>query len=105
MHTTVEPTAPSGHPLAWLMSALDGAGATAPTAVRTRHLRHGETLVVEQPLGVALICTEGSLWITHDREPEDHIVDRGGRYVAAHRERMLVHAISDATVQLLPVGR
>jgi hypothetical protein len=104
MHTTFS-TATALQPLTWLLDAFDGVTAAPPVVDRARHLRRGETMVVEQPLGQAVICTEGWLWITHDREPEDHMVQHGERYVAAHRERMLVHALSDATVRLVNLQR
>jgi hypothetical protein len=78
--------------------------AAGPSAVRPspspRQMRRGETLVIDQPQGQAVICTEGALWITHDCEPADHVLEGGGRYSATCSTRMLVHAMSDAKIEV-----
>ncbi len=102
MHTaTLDNAAASHHPLAWVRD-LFASSATACER-QTQCIRHGDTWVVDRPQGKAVICTEGSLWITHDHEPLDHVVEQGSRYVAGHGSRMLVHALSDSKVQIVSV--
>lgn len=110
MNTTItsafSPAAPS--PLRWLQRLLRAVApqvaAAGPNVVRLAPrqcaMRRGETLVIDQPQGQAVICTEGALWITHDSEPADHVLERGGRYAPALGSRMLVHAMSDAQVEV-----
>lgn len=101
------PTAPS--PLRWLQGLLRAVApqvaAAGPSGARRapspRAMRRGETLVIDQPQGQAVICTEGALWITHDSEPADHVLEGGGRYTPALGTRMLVHALSDARIEVL----
>lgn len=100
-------TAPS--PLRWLQGLLRAVApqvaAAGPTAVRPaphqRQMRRGETLVIDQPQGHAVICTEGALWITHDSEPADQVLEGGSRYTPTLGTRMLVHALSDARIEVL----
>jgi hypothetical protein len=93
------------HPsLTWVLAALGASSAAASPAVAPpQRLRKGQTLVVEQPQGQAVLCTEGALWITHDGTPDDHIVDMGQRHTCTDKQRMLVHALSDARVQMFRV--
>ena len=89
--------------LGWLLGTPKAARTSAAPARQTWLIRHGDTLVVDEPQGQAVICTEGMLWITHDNAPTDHSAERGHRPLAAEDSRMLVHALSDATVQFVQV--
>lgn len=75
------------------LRALVGAAAWADP-VHT--LARGSTLRVECPLGTEVACLDGSLWITHDGEADDHIVEPGMPYTAQKATPMLVHAMADA---------
>jgi len=75
------------------LRALVGA-ATWADPVQT--LARGSTLRVECPLGTEVACLDGCLWITHDGEPQDHIVEPGMPYTATKASTMLVHALGDA---------
>ena len=63
----------------------------------------GETIEITQPLRHQLLCSQGTLWITHDGWPADHIVEQGQCYLAAIGARMLVHALGDARVRVSQV--
>jgi quercetin dioxygenase-like cupin family protein len=65
-------------------------------------LPRGATLAVDAPLGQEVYCIAGTLWITHDRDPEDHVVEAGRTYVPACGTRMLVHALADARFVVEP---
>jgi hypothetical protein len=101
MQSTPDTAAAQQQPLAWLQDMFSRSAAACER--QEQRIRHGDTWIVDQPLGKAVICTEGSLWITHDHEPADHIVEQGGRYAVGHRSRMLVHAMSDSKVQIVSV--
>lgn len=86
-------------PLSWMLGlANDGASPALPVPALPVAMRRGETLAVDRPQVV--ICTEGTLWITHDDEPESHVHETGARR-AAGRARMHVHAMSDARVEFV----
>ena len=87
----------------WMLGAPLDKTASLPPLRQTWMIRHGETLVVDEPLGQAVICTEGALWITHDPGAEVSGAERGHPRTGTRPARMLVHALSDATVQFVPV--
>ncbi|MCW5611287.1 MAG: DUF2917 domain-containing protein [Rubrivivax sp.] len=63
-------------------------------------LLKGQTLVVRHPLGMALECVRGTLWITHDGDRKDIVLQQGESYVAARTSTMLIHALDDSTVRI-----
>jgi hypothetical protein len=69
----------------------------APTSV-VRRLEKGETFRVQKPHLHELACLQGTLWITQDQDPDDHILERGERFSPGSTVCMLVHAMSDARV-------
>ncbi len=90
---------------AWFLGRPAATAAPAPAVRRERsaslasperQIAAGSTLKVEQPLGTEIVCLTGTLWVTHDGDDIDHIVVAGKPYVAQHRGRMLVHAMSEA---------
>jgi Protein of unknown function (DUF2917) len=85
-------------PRTWLQQLLSlQSRSAAPTSV-VRRLEKGETFRVEQPQLHELACLQGTLWITQDQDPDDHILQRGERYAPGSEVCMLVHALSDARV-------
>lgn len=77
--------------------------ASAVDALQT--LARGATLVIEAPLGQEIFCIDGALWITHDGDPKDHVVDSGGAFVAARATRLVVYALQDARFIVEPCDR
>lgn len=73
-----------------------------PAAEMLRTLSRGNTLTVEQPLGLDIVCLKGSLWITHDGDTIDHVLESGSTYTAKRGERMLLHALADARFVVEP---
>ena len=63
-------------------------------------LHKNATLVVRDPMGVTVECIQGSLWLTHDGDCKDIILEAGQRYSSATRGRLLVHALEPAQVRL-----
>jgi Protein of unknown function (DUF2917) len=99
MQLSFDTQAAAPHPLSWMQGLLnDGLPAASSVPALPVVMRRGETLVVDHPQ--AVVCTEGTLWITHDSDPVDHVVERGGRH-AGTGPRMLVHAMSDARVEFI----
>jgi hypothetical protein len=69
-----------------------------PAAASPCNLHQGETLVAAHPRGLCLQCLAGSLWITHDGDCKDLILESGETYQPAHDRRMLVYALAPASV-------
>jgi hypothetical protein len=57
----------------------------------------GATLVVERPLGTEVTCVSGSLWITHDGDVKDILIEAGDTYRSDRFSRMLVHGLGAST--------
>jgi hypothetical protein len=72
----------------------------APTASSSQALHKNATLAVRDPLGVTVECIQGSLWLTHDGDCKDIILEAGQRYDSEMRARLLVHALEAAQVRL-----
>ena len=72
-------------------------------AASSRHLHQGETLVASHTRGLYLQCLVGSLWITHDGDCKDLILEAGQSYQSAHDRRMLVYALAPASVLMAQV--
>lgn len=81
-----------------------GADATkAVDALQT--LARGATVAIEAPLGQEIFCIDGALWITHDGDPKDHVVDAGHGHVADRATRLVVYALQDARFIVEPSDR
>lgn len=79
--------------------------ATAATVDMLQALPRGATFVIEAPLGQEIFCIAGALWITHDGDPKDHVVDSGSAFVAARATRLVVYALQDARFIVEPCDR
>ena len=77
--------------------ARKGAGAAAG---KRHSLDKGATLTLHRPLGTAIECLRGTLWVTHDGQPMDIVLESGQRYRSECRDRMLIHALSPSEVQV-----
>jgi hypothetical protein len=86
------------NPWTWLQQALGPLFRTAAPASVVRKMEKGESFRVVDPQLHELACLQGTLWVTHDQDPEDRILERGERYAPGSAVCMLVHAISDARV-------
>ena len=94
-------------PLAWLQQAMRFASHAASSNPdnQIHVLDAGDTIDVPQPLQHELVCLKGRLWITHDREPADVVIERGQRYRPGSSARMLVHALGDARLMVRTLQR
>jgi hypothetical protein len=80
--------------------------AASPPQIPARARRHvamtkAAILTVERPLGASVSCLRGSLWITHDGEPKDIVLEAGASYESDRATRMLVYALEDSAALVL----
>jgi hypothetical protein len=45
-------------------------------------------------------CRSGALWITHDGDPRDVILDENESYLVDRRDRMMVHALRGSGLEI-----
>jgi hypothetical protein len=67
-------------------------------AASVRELPRHITLRIERPGGMFVECLSGTVWITHDGQPKDLVLEAGEHYQVRSDAVMLVHAMSDARV-------
>jgi hypothetical protein len=85
----------------WLRTLVPGLVAPLP-AVRLgeRRLAAGESVHYDDARGRTLCCLAGRLWITHDHDRRDVVVDAGESYYVVSRQHMIVHALRDGTLRV-----
>lgn len=87
-------------------AALQRAPADAPDAPMVTHrftmqLRQGWSEEVVQPdHGVQVRCKRGRLWITHDGDPKDVVLDPDETYTAERGARMTLHAMQPCEMEM-----
>ena len=67
-------------------------------------LDQGTTVTVARPLRCEVHCVLGALWITHDGDPKDIVVEAGHSYLVDRSARMLVSALEDSKYVLTREG-
>ncbi len=72
----------------------------ALTPADTQTLQKGALLVVLDPLQHRVECLGGSVWITLDGDIKDIILDAGQNYQAERNSRMLIYALTGASLRL-----
>jgi hypothetical protein len=85
----------------WLRALVPGFVAPQP-AVRLGelHLAAGESVRYDDARGRAVCCLAGRLWITHDHDRRDVVVEAGEIYDVVSREHMIVHAMREGTLRI-----
>lgn len=112
MEFALNPTARWTDPSSWFVAPQQRRADTRrsspavaqSTAGALRTLARGATLSIEQPLGQEIFCIQGSLWITHDGDCKDHVIDAGKGYVANRHARVVVYALKDARLLVEPLA-
>ena len=60
----------------------------------------GKSLRIERPLGALVSCRQGTLWITHDSDCKDIVIEAGNSYLSDRAGRMIVHALGTSAAAL-----
>jgi len=76
------------------------AGPTPSPEPALHELDEGEILKIPQPLRLEVVCLRGSLWITHDGDPKDIMVEAGGCYRVDRPSTLLIHALLRARLEI-----
>lgn len=109
MEFAFNPAARWSAPSTWFAAATARRAAARRQGVATadalQTLARGATFVIEAPLGHEIFCIDGALWITHDGDPRDHVLDSGRGHVADRATRMVVYALQDARFIVEPSDR
>lgn len=97
-----------GAPFYWLLQQAAAIRAPRVVAINPApghalSIRKGATVSVRRPNGIEVVCLEGTLWITHDGDVKDIVLERGQHYAADRSARMLVHALDAAELRLLRI--
>jgi hypothetical protein len=104
-------------PRAWQAAARARALASRISRLLGRPARHGRdalTLVLRESTAssvlvkrtpLAIRCAQGSVWVTHAGDLEDHVLEVGQQFVASGRGRLAVFALEPSRVVLVPTGK
>jgi hypothetical protein len=75
--------------------------APAVTHRFTLQMREGACEVITRPdPRITLRCVSGRLWITHDGDRKDIVLEAGTEYTAQQRGLMTLHAVADSEVEM-----
>src|ERR1700741_1176276 len=76
----------------------------APTRELTRGMARGQTFTVEDPANLRVGCVAGTLGVTHDGGPKYVVIEAGEASLAERTSRMVVQALTDASLRITAAG-
>jgi hypothetical protein len=74
----------------------------ADSTTLTRQLAKGEILRLPQAAGSAVACLQGSLWVTEDADPLDHVLESGQCLRLQRPGTTLVMALAPTRLRVTP---
>ena len=110
MQTLTHPARAAGDFLFRLRSRQGAArararAASAGPAVLTCALARCELRELGDFHGGTVECIAGCVWLTHDGDPRDVLLQAGQSHLADRRSRLLVSAQEASTIRLLPPAK
>ena len=63
-------------------------------------LRPGQLVVLDDAAGTRISACRGTVWVTEEGDPTDHVVGPGQSRIVGHRGRTLVQAMQHARISL-----
>ena len=63
-------------------------------------LKTGEVITLDDAVGTRIAAHLGTVWVTEQDDPEDHIVGPGDTRVVAHGGRTVIQALQHAWIAL-----
>jgi hypothetical protein len=60
----------------------------------------GQVLTLDDAAGTRICARSGTVWVTQEGFPQDHILEGGHSFVVARPGRTLVQALADSVVAL-----
>jgi DUF2917 family protein len=63
-------------------------------------LEAGQILTLDDAVGLSILARSGTVWVTEEGSPNDHIVGPGDTLIVAHPGRTLVQALHPAWISL-----
>lgn len=64
-------------------------------------LRNGQTLCLHDALGMEIRVREGSLWLTQERDAQDHVIRTGGSFRIDRRGTVVLTALKGARMDFV----
>ena len=71
-----------------------------PAAGDIRRLQKGAIFMVSRPMHLAIDCLRGSVWITHDGDPKDIILEVGQSHRPDRDAPMLIQALEIVDIRV-----
>ena len=98
---------PFGRAIAWIARRRVSGGATTrpiSPARPTWTLHKAATRSILHPKGMRIECLAGCVWLTHDGDPRDVVLQAPATHFADRDSRLLIHALDDAKVRVSRSG-
>lgn len=64
------------------------------------NLRQDAMLRLPDTAGVQIVCRDGTVWITLDRDPRDIVLEAGGRFAGTEHRRAVVMALAPSSISV-----
>jgi hypothetical protein len=80
------------------------ARAASRPAASSVWLAHHQIHAVASFQGGLIECTEGSVWLTHDGDCRDVLLQAGQSHVADRGGRLIIYAMATSAVRLVPAA-
>ena len=104
MNIALPPVAPSRNPLAWIREWVSSPPRNRAirlgAVTEVRHLQQGVVWILPAPAGARLECLHGTVWITHDGDCKDLVLEAGETYRVDRCARMIVYALKPAQLRV-----